>query len=31
MGRACGTHGEKRNEKRTLLGKPEEQRPLGRP
>jgi hypothetical protein len=31
MGRACRTNGEKRNECRILVGKPEEKRPLGRP
>jgi hypothetical protein len=31
MGRACNTHGEKRNEYRLLVGKPEGKRPLGRP
>jgi hypothetical protein len=31
MGRACSTHGEKRNAYRVLVGKPEEKRPLGRP
>jgi hypothetical protein len=31
MGRACSTNGEKRNEYRILVGKPEEKRPLGRP
>jgi hypothetical protein len=31
MGRACSTNGEKRNAYRTLVGKPEDKRPLGRP
>jgi hypothetical protein len=31
MGRACSTNGEKRNACRTLVGKPEDKRPLGRP
>jgi hypothetical protein len=31
MGRACSTHGEKRNACRILVGKPEGRRPLGRP
>jgi hypothetical protein len=31
MGRACSTHGEKRNPYRILVGKPEGKRPLGRP
>jgi hypothetical protein len=31
MGRACSTNGEKRNAYRTLVGKPEGRRPLGRP
>jgi hypothetical protein len=31
MGRACSTNGEKRNEYRFLVGKPEGKRPLGRP
>jgi hypothetical protein len=31
MGRACRTHGEKRNAYRNLVGRPEEKRPLGRP
>jgi hypothetical protein len=31
MGRACSTHGEKRNACRILVGKPKEKRPLGRP
>jgi hypothetical protein len=31
MGRACSTHGEKRNSYRVLVGKPERKRPLGRP
>jgi hypothetical protein len=31
MGRACSTHGEKRNAYRILMGKPEGKRPLGRP
>jgi hypothetical protein len=31
MGRACSTHGEKRNAYRSLVGKPEGNRPLGRP
>jgi hypothetical protein len=30
MGRACGTHGERRNAYRILVGKSEENRPLGR-
>jgi hypothetical protein len=30
MGRAFGTNGEKRNAYRILVGKPEENRPLGR-
>jgi hypothetical protein len=30
MGRACSTHGEKRNAYRNLVGKPEGKRPLGR-
>jgi hypothetical protein len=30
MGRACSTNGETRNAYRTLVGKPEEKRPLGR-
>jgi hypothetical protein len=30
MGRACRTHGEKRNAYRTLVEKPERKRPLGR-
>jgi hypothetical protein len=30
MGRVCGTHGEKGNAYRILVGKPEEKRPLGR-
>jgi hypothetical protein len=30
MGRACGTHGEKWNVYRILVGKPEGKRPLGR-
>jgi hypothetical protein len=30
MGRACSTHGEKRNAYRILVGKPEEKRPIGR-
>jgi hypothetical protein len=30
MGRACSTHGEKRNAYRILVGKPERHRPLGR-
>jgi hypothetical protein len=29
MGRACSTNGEKRNEYRILVGKPEGKRPLG--
>jgi hypothetical protein len=31
MGSACSTHGERRNAYRTLVGKPEGKRPLGRP
>jgi hypothetical protein len=31
MGRACSTNGENRNAYRILVGKPEENRPLGRP
>jgi hypothetical protein len=31
MGRACSTNREKRNIYRTLVGKPEGKRPLGRP
>jgi hypothetical protein len=31
MGRACGTHGEKRTAYRVLVGKSEGKRPLGRP
>jgi hypothetical protein len=31
MGRACSTHGEKRNAYRILVGKPERKRPAGRP
>jgi hypothetical protein len=31
MGRACSTNGEKVNAYRTLVGKPEGNRPLGRP
>jgi hypothetical protein len=31
MGRACSTNGEKRNEYRILMGKPEGKRPLGIP
>jgi hypothetical protein len=31
MGRACSTNGEKRNAYRILVGKPEEEKPLGRP
>jgi hypothetical protein len=30
MGRACDTHGEKRNTYRILVGEPEENRPLRR-
>jgi hypothetical protein len=30
LGRAYNTHGEKRNADRILVGKPEEERPLGR-
>jgi hypothetical protein len=29
MGRACSTNGEKKNEYRILVGKPEGKRPLG--
>jgi hypothetical protein len=31
MGRACSTNGEKRNAYGILVGKPEGERPLGRP
>jgi hypothetical protein len=31
MGRACSTNGEKRNAHRTLVGKPEGKRLLGKP
>jgi hypothetical protein len=31
MGRACRTNGEDRNGYRIIVGKPEENRPLGRP
>jgi hypothetical protein len=31
MGRACRTHGEKRNVYGVLMGKPDGKRPLGRP
>jgi hypothetical protein len=31
MGRACSTHGEKRNAYRILVGNPDGKRPLGRP
>jgi hypothetical protein len=31
MGRACSTNGERRNAYRILVGKPEGNRPLGRP
>jgi hypothetical protein len=31
MGRECNTNGEKRNACRILMGKPEGNRPLGRP
>jgi hypothetical protein len=31
MDRACNTNGEKRNEYRIVVGKPEGKRPLGRP
>jgi hypothetical protein len=31
MGRACSMHGEKKNEYRILVGKPEGKKPLGRP
>jgi hypothetical protein len=31
MGRACCTHGEKRNVYRILVGKPQGNRPVGRP
>jgi hypothetical protein len=31
MGGPCSTNGEKRNEYRLLMGKPEGKRPLGRP
>jgi hypothetical protein len=30
MGRACGTHGKKRNAFRVLMGKPKGEIPLGR-
>jgi hypothetical protein len=31
MGRACSSHGDKRNEHRILVGKLEGKRPLGKP
>jgi hypothetical protein len=31
MGRTCNTNGENRNAYRTLVGKPDGKRPLGRP
>jgi len=31
MGGACSTHGKRRNECNILFGKPEGERPLGRP
>jgi hypothetical protein len=31
MGRTCSMHGEKWNEYRIMVGKPEGKRPLGRP
>jgi hypothetical protein len=31
MGKACRTHGEKRNAYRIFVGKPERMRPIGRP
>jgi hypothetical protein len=31
MGRACSINGKKRNAYRILVGKPKENRPLGRP
>jgi hypothetical protein len=31
MGRACSTHGEKRNAYRIVVGRPEGKRPPGRP
>jgi hypothetical protein len=31
MGRACSSHGEKRNVYRILVGMPEGKRPIGRP
>jgi hypothetical protein len=31
MGRACSTHGKKRNLYRILMGMPEGKRPLGKP
>jgi hypothetical protein len=31
MGRACSTHGEKKNTYRILVGKPEGKRPVERP
>jgi hypothetical protein len=31
MGGVCSTNGEKKNEHRILVGKPERKRPLGRP
>jgi hypothetical protein len=31
VGKACSTNGEKRNAYRILVGKPEGERPLGRP
>jgi hypothetical protein len=29
MGKACGTHGEKRNTYSVLVGKPERKKPIG--